>query len=168
MGKKYPQVPPLHLHFDQTESFKVLQGAFGFTVGYDRKDIILTPESGTLHVPPMMPHYPWPVPGQTGRGEDTIMLVIVHPKAVQDELGAAFFIELFAHLDDAYEKKEMPDILLLMHAQHQTASSNVILPSLWILGPLRWWLPWKLQAGVHALVGWLGYKTLGAEAKRDL
>jgi hypothetical protein len=168
MGKKNPQVPPLHLHFDQVETFKVLQGAYGFTTGYDLQDTILTPSSPPFHVPPMLPHYPWPVPGQTGQGEDTVVLLAVHPKATAQPLGDEFFLELFTHISDAYEQKKSPNLLLLMSGQHETASTNVILPGLWFLGPLRWWLPWKLQAGVAALARLLGYKVSTAEVKKDL
>ncbi|SMR61156.1 unnamed protein product [Zymoseptoria tritici ST99CH_1E4] len=169
MGKDYPQAPPLHLHFDQTESFKVLQGAYGFTTGYDLKDHVITADSPPIHVRPMMPHRPCPVAGQTGRGEDTVVLLWVHPTSTDQPLGSTFFTELFQVTSDAYEQKKTPPIMLLLHAQHQTASANVMFPSLTFLGPLRWWIPWKLQAGVAAIVDLLGYKPLGtAEVKKEL
>jgi hypothetical protein len=168
LGKKNPQVPPLHLHFDQIETFKILQGAYGVTTGYDLKDTILTPDSPPFHITPMMPHFPWPVPGKTGNGEDTIILLVVHPKATEQPLGVDFFFDLFQHISDAYEQKKMPDLLKLMHAQHETASSNVMFPSLWFLGSLRWWVPWKLQAGVAMLASWMGYKIPKGTERKEL
>lgn len=167
-GGKNPVDPPLHLHFDQTETFKVVQGAYGVTTGYDLKETILTSDSPPFDVLPMMPHRPWSVSGRTGRGEDTVMLLVIHPKPTQQPLESVFFTTLFKHLSDAYEQKKSPDMLMLMHAQHQTASTNVMFPTVSILGPLRWWLPWKLQAGVAVLAGWLGYKPLGVLESKDL
>lgn len=36
----------------------------------------------------------------------------------------------------------------------------VIFPRAWWLGPLRWWIPWKLQAAVAAIGRWIGYRAL--------
>jgi len=36
----------------------------------------------------------------------------------------------------------------------------VMLPGAWFLGPLRWWVPWKLQALGATIAQWTGKKTL--------
>lgn len=36
----------------------------------------------------------------------------------------------------------------------------VMFPGAWFLGPLRWWVPLKLQALGSSIGGWMGRKTL--------
>jgi hypothetical protein len=33
-------------------------------------------------------------------------------------------------------------------------------PTLWILGPLRWWVPWVFQCMCAYIAMWMGYKPL--------
>lgn len=33
-------------------------------------------------------------------------------------------------------------------------------PKLWFLGPLRWWIPWVLQAFLAVVATWMGRKPL--------
>jgi hypothetical protein len=46
-----------------------------------------------------------------------------------------------------------------MH-RHATASALVLFPTAWWLGPLRWWVPWKMQG----LIAWVerrrGYREV--------
>ncbi|KAL4862390.1 hypothetical protein BDV12DRAFT_207290 [Aspergillus spectabilis] len=83
LGKKHPQVPPMHVHFMQSESFIVEAGAIGTTTTYDLIDMIHTgtanyPQKtprpglspplpcrsgeGVTVIPPWTPHQFWPVP----------------------------------------------------------------------------------------------------------
>jgi hypothetical protein len=47
-----------------------------------------------------------------------------------------------------------------MSDRHATASALVMLPRWKWLGPLRWWLPWKLQAGFAWVARLMGYRAL--------
>lgn len=53
-GKSHGQSPPLHLHFDQCETFYVQKGTLGSTSGWDAKDELWTKEmkglEGGVHV----------------------------------------------------------------------------------------------------------------------
>jgi hypothetical protein len=50
-----------------------------------------------------------------------------------------------------------------MMLRHATASALVLFPTAWWFGPLRWWVPWKLQ-GLIAWVGrCCGYRALMRE-----
>lgn len=55
-GKSHPQSPPLHLHFDQSESFYVRQGKVGTTSGWDAHDEAWTQERGVHEIVPWEPH----------------------------------------------------------------------------------------------------------------
>jgi hypothetical protein len=47
--------------------------------------------------------------------------------------------------------------------RHVTASALVVFPTAWWLGPMRWWVPWKIQ-GMIAWVGTCsGYRALMRE-----
>ncbi|CEL11557.1 hypothetical protein ASPCAL14658 [Aspergillus calidoustus] len=82
LGKKHPQVPPMHLHFMQSESFIVETGAIGTTTTYSLIDTIhtssanypqnkvparLSPplpvrsDQGVTEITPWTPHQFWPV-----------------------------------------------------------------------------------------------------------
>jgi hypothetical protein len=61
-GNKHPQTPPLHLHFDQSESFLVEKGKVGTTMGYDVKQRGWTKEDGVQEIKPWLPHTFWPHP----------------------------------------------------------------------------------------------------------
>jgi hypothetical protein len=55
-GRAHPQSPPLHLHFDQSESFLVAQGEVCTTEGYDVEERTWTPEDGVRLVEPWVPY----------------------------------------------------------------------------------------------------------------
>jgi hypothetical protein len=55
-GRAHPQSPPLHLHFDQSESFLVAQGEVCTTEGYGVEERTWTPEDGVRLVEPWMPY----------------------------------------------------------------------------------------------------------------
>ncbi|KAL3481325.1 hypothetical protein BJX99DRAFT_243668 [Aspergillus californicus] len=82
LGKKHPQAPPLHIHFEQSESVIVEAGMVGLTTTYDAIDTVLTttgsyPQSiprpglspplpsrsadGVTEIRPWTPHNFWPV-----------------------------------------------------------------------------------------------------------
>jgi mannose-6-phosphate isomerase-like protein (cupin superfamily) len=59
LGKKHPQSPPLHLHFDQSESFLVVQGAVGLSIGWNgeyREEVVRASEGGVREVGIGVPH----------------------------------------------------------------------------------------------------------------
>ncbi|KAK4496089.1 hypothetical protein PRZ48_012068 [Zasmidium cellare] len=116
LGKKHPVVPPLHVHFDQAESFKVIQGKWGVTTGWDQKDTIITPEMPTFVVPPMLPHTPWPV----ACDEDTVLFAWGHPTGTPKPLSTDFFRQIFFYTQDLFETKKSPDLLQLMLMQYVT------------------------------------------------
>ncbi|KIW83376.1 hypothetical protein Z517_02621 [Fonsecaea pedrosoi CBS 271.37] len=144
-GKAYPQAPPLHLHFQQSESLAVLSGELGTTTTYSRIDTIHTPQTTPParphHIAPYMPHQIWPSPSAK---EDTTMLIWAHPnpKDMDDKMDRLFFQTL------------------LLYRRHISATALVVLPGLTFLGPLRWWIPWLFQCLCAYLALWLGRKPL--------
>jgi hypothetical protein len=43
-----------------------------------------------------------------------------------------------------------------MNTRHESESVGVMFPGAWWLGPLRWWVPWKLQGAVASIARWQG------------
>jgi hypothetical protein len=118
------QVPPLHLHFMQVETFTVLSGRIGTsstpeggTVGA-LKDEIHTPEStsATPHsLAPWTPHTFWPV---ADVGEDSTMIMWATPDGrFPPMMDAPFFMMLLRYLSDVSENKAKLDIVQLLLTQ---------------------------------------------------
>lgn len=159
LGKAHPQAPPLHLHFSQAETFFVTKGIIGTTLGYSATDQAW--KAGTHHeIAPWTPHCFWPHLHAT---EDSTMYVWAHPDAGSDSMDRLFFENLLKYVSDASEGKTKLDLVQVMVMQHATASALVVFPTAWWLGPLRWWVPWMLQAGVSGVGRLFGYKALMEE-----
>jgi len=90
-----------------------------------------------------VPHSFWPSPTAE---EDTTFLVWAHPKDVPEPMDWLFFQNLLMLVSDIEEKKVPMDILGIMLMQHVSATALVWFPTVTWLGPLRWWVPWKMQA----------------------
>ncbi|KAK5119002.1 hypothetical protein LTR62_000213 [Meristemomyces frigidus] len=157
LGKRHPAAPPLHLHFEQSESFVVLSGRIGHTEGYDLIDHIFTPKDGVNEIRPWLPHNFWPDP--TCTDTDTVVVVWAHPEATPSPIHINFFESLFTLLSAKYEAGKTPDFLQLCLSQHEVASTGVILPRVWWLGPLRWWVPWVMQGALAQVARWSGYQA---------
>ncbi|KIW65281.1 hypothetical protein, variant [Phialophora macrospora] len=162
-GKDHDQSPPLHLHFQQAETFVVLSGQVGTTTTFSTIDAIYTPEttpaSNPCHIVPWVPHRFWPSPAAT---EDTTILLWAHPNPehMDDKMDRLFFQTLLLYLSDVSEGKERLDLLQVMIIQHFSATALIMFPKLWILGPLRWWIPWAFQCLCAYLAMWMGYTPL--------
>jgi hypothetical protein len=162
LGKSHPQAPPLHLHFSQKESFYVKSGIVGTTSSYSALDRKHVGESDIVTIDEWEPHRFWPHPEASG---DSVMYVWAHPDETGkgDEMDRAFFENLLRYLSDVVEGKKGLDLVQVMLMQHVTASALVVFPTLWWLGPMRWWVPWKVQ-GMIAWVGTcFGYRALMRE-----
>lgn len=160
------QVPPIHLHFAQSETFKVLRGSLGVSLGYEGIDRILGPRDGPFDISPMMPHVPYPVV-RDGDEEDIVALMWAHPSEVVNPMDDLFFEHLFLYLSHCHEKGRMPDLLQLMLMQHKTDTALVMCPRWTALGSLRWWIPWMVQAGLAWAARMLGYTALLKEYMKD-
>lgn len=55
-GKSHPQSPPLHLHFDQSETFYVAAGKMGTTYGWEAQDRVWTSKDDPFEIVPWAPH----------------------------------------------------------------------------------------------------------------
>ncbi|GAM41091.1 hypothetical protein TCE0_041f13952 [Talaromyces pinophilus] len=148
-GAAHPQTPPLHLHFSQSETFEVLQGKIATVEGWSVTKRIWTPEDEQHEIKPWVPHSFQPVPDST---EDTIILVWAHPEDVDEMMDRVFFKNLLMYVSDVHEKKVSLNPFQIMLTQHVAATALVWFPTATWLGPLRWWVPWKVQAG-FALAG---------------
>ncbi|KAH7122371.1 hypothetical protein B0J11DRAFT_336946 [Dendryphion nanum] len=157
LGKKHPQSPPLHLHFDQSETFLVASGRIGTTTSYSTIDRIWTPENAPHEIPPWEPHNFWPVPDSE---EDCVIYVWAHPESVAEPMDWLFFRNLLWLVSDMTEGKRKMDPLQIMLLQHISATALVWFPGAWWLGPLRWWVPYQVQAGFAGLARLLGYRPL--------
>lgn len=108
-SKTYPQIPPLHLHFNQIETFKILSGRLGCRVGWEQEEVILTKESEALDLGIMVPHQPFPVVCEE---EDTVAILAVHPRAAEEEeMGEEFFEGLFGYFDRCWRTGERVDLV---------------------------------------------------------
>jgi hypothetical protein len=155
----------LHLHFKQSESFVVLSGRIGNTMGWtDLHDRIFTPEDVVTEIPPWLPHNFWPDP--TCTDTDTVVVVWAHPEVGPAAMRVDFFESLFRLLSDTHEAKKQPDFLQLCLSQHEVALTAVIFPKAWWLGPLRWFVPWSLQACLAQIARWSGYEVFPAYSKK--
>ena len=47
--------------------------------------------------------------------------------------------------------------------RHESESCVVMFPGAWWLGPLRWWIPWKIQAFLSRIAEWQGKHGLMKE-----
>lgn len=56
LGKAHPQSPPLHLHFDQSETFYVAAGKVGTTDGWGAEDRVWTRNDDPFEIKPWVPH----------------------------------------------------------------------------------------------------------------
>ncbi|KAH8645504.1 hypothetical protein BX600DRAFT_534511 [Xylariales sp. PMI_506] len=173
-GKAHPQSPPLHLHFNQAESFAVLSGRFGTTANHreggglgavvdeihDKASTISSPHT----FEPWTPHKFWPIPDVD---EDTSMLLWATPEGkFPPMMDDAFFVTLLSLLSDVSAGKVPLDLGLILLNQHESESTAVIFPGAWWLGPLRWFIPWALQATIAAIARWQGKKGLVEEYVR--
>ncbi|KAF1978199.1 hypothetical protein BU23DRAFT_550272 [Bimuria novae-zelandiae CBS 107.79] len=155
--RKHPQSPPLHLHFDQWESFAVASGKVCTIETYEAKDLVHVKEDGVHRVPPWVPHTFYPCADAT---EDTTFYMWAHPEAVPEPMDRLFFQTLLGLVSDIHEKKAPMSVLQIMTTQHASATAIVMFPRAWWLGPLRWWIPWTFQSLAATIGTWLGYKAL--------
>ncbi|KAK4938608.1 hypothetical protein LTR10_020959 [Elasticomyces elasticus] len=161
-AKKHPQSPPLHLHFQQAETFAVLQGSVGITSTWSATDTFHTPkntgESKPHVIETWVPHAFFPDPNAT---EDTVIIAWAHPDDKEDNMmDRLFFQTLLSYVSDCSEGKEKMSILQVMLTQHVSDTALVWFPRAWFLGPLRWWIPLQMQAACATIATWQGMKPL--------
>ena len=109
-----PQSPPLHIHFDQSETFQVLSGKVGTTQTYDAVDRIWTAADAPQEVTPWTPHNFWPC---ADAEEDTTILVWAHPENVPEPMDWLFFQNLLWLISDISEGKRRLDPFQIMLLQ---------------------------------------------------
>jgi hypothetical protein len=112
-GKSHSQAPPLHLHFDQSETFLVTKGIIGTTTGWDVQDRAWTRENTPFEIEPWVPHKFWPHPDSE---EDAVIYVWAHPD-VEEKMDRLFFANLLMFVSDASEGKAKMDLVQMMVTQ---------------------------------------------------
>ncbi|KAF2873274.1 hypothetical protein BDV95DRAFT_490900 [Massariosphaeria phaeospora] len=147
-----------HLHFAQSETFFVVQGKVGTTDGYEAQDRMWTSANTPQEIVPWRPHTFWPCGEEDV--EDTVLYVWAHPDSVSSPMDRLFFENLLQYVSDIHEKKAKMDMIQIMVTQHASDTAMVMFPRAFWLGPLRWWVPWKLQATVAAVGRLMGYRAL--------
>ncbi|CAG5158154.1 uncharacterized protein ALTATR162_LOCUS5011 [Alternaria atra] len=113
-GKHHPQSPPLHLHFDQSETFYVAKGKVGTTLGWAAQDQAWTSEDGAFEIEPWVPHRFWPHPEAQ---EDSVLYVWAHPTGTPDPMDRLFFENLLLYMSDVEEKKVSLSLIQIMLMQ---------------------------------------------------
>ena len=179
LGKNHPQAPPYHLHFSQSESFVVLSGRIGTTLGFECKDHIWTRantiDTGKAHeIKPWVPHTFWPVPPQhpastpgedKASQEDAVLLVWAHPQVSGNlvdggaDMDYIFFRALIMMASDMYDGKLAKNFGMgmvgalgaILSLQEASDSAPVAVSGPMWLSEVRYWVPWKLQQ----VVAWL-------------
>lgn len=71
------------------------------------------PEMDALTVPPMLPHFPWPVASDT----DTVIYAWGHPTGTPKPMDNIFFEHIFMYAAALHEARKMPDLFQLMLMQ---------------------------------------------------
>ena len=56
---------------------------------------------------------------------------------------------------------------MLTKGRHDAATAIVVFPTAKWLGPLRWWLPWKLQAAIAGIGRLTGVRGVQKEYTTD-
>ncbi|EXJ73992.1 uncharacterized protein A1O5_02286 [Cladophialophora psammophila CBS 110553] len=79
---------------------------------------------------------------------------------MDDKMDRIFFQNLLMYVSDVSEGKERLSLLQVMLMQHVSATALIMLPNLWFLGPLRWWIPWLFQCLCAYVALWMGKKPL--------
>lgn len=102
------------MHFNQSETFQVLQGKVATFEGYSVTERVSTPEDGPHEIKPWVPHTFHPVADST---EDCIMLVWAHPDDVDEVMDRVFFTNLLMYVSDVHEKKASLNPLQIMLTQ---------------------------------------------------
>jgi hypothetical protein len=98
----------------QSETFQILAGRVGTTLGYPLTDTIWTPTDPPHKIPPWQPHSFWPVPDST---EDAVLLVWAHPSNPPEAMDRVFFTNILRYVSDVHEKKVGLDVLQVMLMQ---------------------------------------------------
>ncbi|ETI26197.1 hypothetical protein G647_02974 [Cladophialophora carrionii CBS 160.54] len=90
------------------------------------------------------------------------MLVWAHPNPdhLDNKMDRLFFQALLMYVSDVREGREVLSLLQVMVMQHFSATALIMFPELWVLGPLRWWIPWLVQCICAYLAMWMGYSPL--------
>jgi hypothetical protein len=116
----------------QSETFQILAGRVGTTLGYPLTDTIWTPTDPPHKIPPWQPHSFWPVPDST---EDAVLLVWAHPSNPPEAMDRVFFTNILRYVSDVHEKKVGLDVLQVMLMQLVVPANFVsrsnILPGEW-------------------------------------
>ncbi|KIM96174.1 hypothetical protein OIDMADRAFT_33556 [Oidiodendron maius Zn] len=111
-------------------------------------DQVLTAVDGPHEIPPWLPHTFWPAPSST---EDTVFLLWAHPDNVHQAMDRIFFTNLLLYFSDIHEKRVSLNPFQIMLMQHNSSTTSVWFPTVTWLGPLRWWVPWVVQASFAAV-----------------
>ncbi|KAK7900711.1 hypothetical protein LTR67_002995 [Exophiala xenobiotica] len=158
-GKSHAQSPPLHIHFQQSETFHVVCGSIGTTTTYSAIDTIHTPPDTTTttgaakphEIAPWVPHSFWPDPNAS---QDTTILVWAHPNPddMDEKMDRLFFQNLLMYVSDVGRGQG--------EVKHVSATALVWFPRAWFLGPLRWWVPYQFQALCALMARCAGMKPL--------
>ncbi|KAE8548872.1 hypothetical protein EYB25_009255 [Talaromyces marneffei] len=126
------------------------QGQVSTVKGWSATKRAWTRGDGGHEIKRWVPHSFQPVPDSP---EDTIILVWAHPGDVDEMMDRVFFKNLLLmYVSDVHEKKVTLNPFQIMLLQHVSATALVWFPTARWLGPLRWWVPWKVQAifaGTH-------------------
>ncbi|KAL1601077.1 hypothetical protein SLS59_005746 [Nothophoma quercina] len=112
-GKAHPQAPPLHLHFQQSETFLVTKGTVGTTTSYELTDRAWSKGMEPFEIKPWTPHKFWPHPEAQ---EDTVLYLWAHPD-VDEKMDRLFFENLLMYVSDASEGKGRLDLVQMLVTQ---------------------------------------------------
>ncbi|ORY18849.1 hypothetical protein BCR34DRAFT_596064 [Clohesyomyces aquaticus] len=85
------------------------------------------------------------------------MYIWAHPSSVIEPMDALFFQSLLRYVSNVTTGKAKLDPFQIMTTQHASATALVWFPRATWLGPLRWWVPWKIQGAFAWVGGLMGY-----------
>nr|A0A1J0HSL4.1 RecName: Full=Oxidoreductase iacF; AltName: Full=Iso-A82775C biosynthesis cluster protein F [Pestalotiopsis fici W106-1]APC57598.1 putative cupin [Pestalotiopsis fici] len=141
--------PPLHLHLQQDEYFKVEQGVLGAVK--DGVEVAITKNDPVLHIPRGTRHRFWPHPSST---EDLVFTAWADPCKDHDHiLDLNFLRNLAGYLADCDSEGLQPSPFQLILFFHE--ASSILCP------PFLNWMPLWLLIWVHNGLAWIAREFLG-------
>ncbi|PTB63073.1 hypothetical protein BBK36DRAFT_1182743 [Trichoderma citrinoviride] len=139
--------PPLHIHWKQSEYFKVEKGIIG--IHKDGKEIRATKDDGVIEVPAGTRHKFWSHPSNQ---EDLVFKVWAEPQGLDNSFDERFIRNLIGYQRDCQIAKLAPSVFQLMLICYDCAT----------LATPPFWMPlWLLGSIQYILAYWVGGYLLG-------
>ncbi|KAL7931837.1 hypothetical protein V8C35DRAFT_329204 [Trichoderma chlorosporum] len=133
--------PPLHIHWKQSEYFKVEQGIIG--IYKDGQEIRATKDDGVIEVPAGTRHKFWSHPSNK---EDLVFKVWAEPQGLDNSFDEKFIRNLIGYQRDCKMANMTPSVfqILLICYDCATLAAPPFWVPLWLLGAVQYVLAYGI------------------------